>query len=122
MEDDCVFTHPKAFQYFLDSRPKYYHLYMGLIYSGHIENNRVLNGFSGGMTLYWIHSSFYDVFLGADEKDNIDRWCGKRAGQFKFLVCNPMVVRQHGGYSDHFRRIMTYEGYEQSITFYQGHP
>jgi hypothetical protein len=125
MEDDCIFTHPEAFKYFLSKKPKYYHLYMGLIYAGTInENQQVLSAFSGGMTLYYIHQTFYDIFLSADEEDHIDRWCGKQAranpGRLKFYVCDPMVVKQSGGYSDNFRSFKQYSDYEQSIRFYNG--
>lgn len=120
MEDDCLFTHPNSFKYFISQIPANYDLFMGLIYAGHIENNRVLNGFSGGLTLYSIQNHFYDIFLSADENDHIDRWCGKIAHLQNYIVCHPYVVTQSGGYSDNLRRQMTYDNYLIGKEIYKG--
>lgn len=120
MEDDCLFTHKNSFKFFLKNKPKQYDLYMGLIYAGSVEKGRVLNGFSGGLTLYSIRSGFYDTFLSADETDHLDRWCGKIAFKHQFYMCDPMVVIQSGGYSDNFQSVKNYDDYLIGKKLYTG--
>ena len=49
------------------------------------------------MTLYIVNERFYDTFLGLNEWNNLDR---ELAFKGRYVVCNPFVVTQHGGYSD----------------------
>lgn len=110
-EDDLKFTHPKAFEYYLQNRPKFhthYDLYFGMIYEGEIDNNnRLFQGFSG-MTLLTVSSRFYDFFLDIRNTNNIDRELGKFAQEKTYLVCPEFVCYQSDGFSDNKKNDATY--------------
>lgn len=116
-EDDLLFTAPGAWQYYLDNMPKEFDLYLGGIYAGQIEENRIMNGYSGH-TLLTVHERFYDFFLSANEEDHLDRWLGNFAFQKLYIVTDPFVVLQSGGFSDNKRSIQFYEEYQKSWKYY----
>ncbi len=119
MEDDCIFSAPGAFDYFLSQVPEDYDLFMGLIYHGEIRENRVINGFSGGMTLYLIHERFYDTALNnVADSSHIDRSFGEICFKHEYYVCNPFVVKQLGGYSENLKRSMSYQSYHENMEFF----
>lgn len=109
-EDDCVFSSPGAWEYYLKSIPENFDLYFGLVYEGNIKDNKVLTGvLTGCLTLYIVHERFYDVFLSMKSMNNLDRELGKYAGDFDYKVCNPMVCFQSNGFSDHKKSEATYD-------------
>lgn len=110
MEDDCIFTAPGAFDYFLSNKPSDFDIYFAMIYSGQIEEDRIINGFSG-MTLYIVNERFYDYFLSAPDNDHIDRWLGNSAFEKRYMICNLYTCFQLGGYSDNHRKKVTYDSY-----------
>lgn len=113
-EDDLIFFAPGAFKYFVDSIPNDYDLFMAVIYNGSLEPEtfRVLNGFSGGMSLYVCHERFYDFILNEVPDDcHIDRFCGDHSHRHKYYQCNPIVGHQSGGVSDNLRKVMYYDAY-----------
>lgn len=95
-EDDICFTDVGAFDFFLKNKPPDYDIYLGGIYSGFIEDDNSVDDFSG-LTLYIVKQKFYDTFLSVSDEKNIDR---ALKGLGKFIVCNPLVVMQHNGFSD----------------------
>lgn len=117
-EDDLKFTSPKSYEYFISQIPASYDLFFALIYSGTIENNRVMNGFSGGMTLYSIHSRYYEEFLNLPLDTHVDRECGLNCYNHEFYVVPEYCVTQRGGYSMNLRQSMTYEVYLQGKKLY----
>ena len=120
-EDDVCFTHPNSYQYFLDQTPDDYDLFFGLVYSGNVnEENRVMTGMSGIMTLYNINSRFYDFFLDQPNDQHIDRWFGNFCHQYKFYVVPKYCVYQLGGYSDNLKRKMWYDVYLDGKELYKG--
>lgn len=119
-EDDIKFTHPCSFKYFLSQIPESYDLMMGLIYAGTIEDNRVLNGFSGGMTLYSISSRYYQEFLDLPIDTHIDRECGLSCFNHEFYVVPEYCVIQRGGYSHQLRQVMYYDVYLDGKVLYSG--
>lgn len=119
-EDDIKFTHPNSYQYFLSQIPKSYDLFFGLIYAGEIKDNRVVNGFSGGMTLISIHSRFYDTFLSLPINAHVDREAGNLSHKYEFYLCEPQVVTQRGGYSFNLKRTMFYHEYLRGKVMYNG--
>ncbi|MEO7045094.1 MAG: hypothetical protein ABI091_07270 [Ferruginibacter sp.] len=119
MEDDCVFTAPNAFDFYMSKMPKEFDLYLGMIYGGEIKDSRILNGFSG-LTLYTVHNRFYDECLASDPNDHLDRFLGNSAFKNKYYVCDPFVCHQTGGYSDNRRENMNYQVYHDTMKFYEG--
>lgn len=95
-EDDLKFLSPTAFKNFLYFKPTDYDLYLGNIFEGQLEVDNSVRDFCG-LTLYMVHERFYDTFLAANEMNNFDR---SLAGLGKYIVCNPMVCSQYGGWSD----------------------
>lgn len=118
-EDDIKFSCAGAWKYYLSKMPKVFDLYVGLVYSGHINSeNRITKGMSGTNTLYTISSQFYDTLLATDDTKNLDRELGKDACVHNYYVCNPMVCYQMNGKSDHFNRIMNYDPFLQDKKLY----
>lgn len=122
MEDDCKFTHPNSFKYFLKNKPKDFDLYFGLIYSGEIsDENRVVNGFSGGLTFYIVHERFYDTFINCDESNHIDNKLGELAWKYKYYVVPEFcVIQPSGNYSYNHRRNMNYDEYLRDKVLFAG--
>lgn len=117
-EDDLVFTAKGAWNYFLSQIPEDYDLFCGVIYAGTVnEENRILNGMSATQTLYSVHERFYDFFLSQPDDVHIDRNFGNYAFDKKYYVCNPMCVKQSGGFSDNMRKEMRYTVYEENKNF-----
>ncbi len=106
-EDDVQFTAPGAFQYFLNTIPDDFDIYLGGIIYGTIGADEIAENFSG-TTLYIVHERFYDTFLSLPEDCHIDRALG---GKGKAIVCNPFVAIQHNGFSDNKKRFCEYEPY-----------
>ena len=116
-EDDMVFTSKKSWQYYLDNWPDDFDLYLGGIYAGRLDGNRIVDGYSGN-TLVTVHERFYDVFLKDDPTEfHQDRAMGKLCSQYKFIVTIPFVVKQMGGYSENKKQELTYEMYEKDWTY-----
>lgn len=117
MEDDCVFSSPKSFDYYINNIPDDFDIYFSMIYSGTIKGQRIVSGISG-LTLYMVHERFYDFFLTAPNDQHLDRWLGHYVDQFKFMVCDPYVCKQLGGFSDNHKRKMDYSEYEREMKFF----
>lgn len=117
LEDDCIFSSPNAFDYYISQMPEQYDLYLGMVYSAEIKNGRIMNGFSG-LTLYTVHNRFYDEFLAANPKDHLDRHLGNTAFKNKYYVCQPFVCYQSGGYSDNLMQKLDYKVYHDKMKFY----
>jgi len=95
-EDDIKFLGLGAWEYYLKNIPDDYDLYLGGVFSGIVKEDNTIEDFSG-MTLYTVHERFYDTFLALNKIDNIDRQLARKG---KYVVCNPIVVSQWGGFSD----------------------
>lgn len=103
-EDDFVGTHPDSWKYFLANKPRKYDLYLSMVYTGDVADNKV-SSFTG-MTLYSVHSSFYDTFLSADPYEHIDK---ALSGLGDYHVCHPFTFIQRNGVSGNTGK---YEAYE----------
>ncbi len=120
MEDDCVFSAPGAFDYFVSQIPDDYDLFLSMVYEGQIdENNRLIKGFSG-MTCYVLNERFYDQFLAMKEMNNIDRELGNHAWKYKYYVCNPFTSYQLDGWSENKFEERTYGHLLQNRVMYNG--
>jgi hypothetical protein len=114
-EDDIKFTTKGAWGYYLASQPENFDLYLGGIIWGNIENENLVNDFSG-TSLYTISERFYDVLLSIEPGKDFDR---QLAGKGIFKVCDPMVALQHNGYSDNRRQFIDFSKYISRYKFYQ---
>ena len=104
-EDDCIFSAPKAFDYFISQIPADYDIFLSSIYWGEIDENNVVKDFSG-FTLSIFNERFYDKFLSTFEQNHIDRQMKIHEGTYK--VCSPFVAYQQYGYSDNSGKVTDY--------------
>lgn len=100
MEDDCYFFAPGAFDYFWKHKPSDYDLYMGMVMNGRMPDGTAPD--FRGLTLYSCHSRFYPTFLSMKEANHLDSELSI-SGRGRYVVCDPMVCSQTGGYSDNKR-------------------
>lgn len=122
-EDDFVLTSPLSWQYYLENTPDDYDLYLGGLYNGELQGNRICGGYSGH-TLITVHERFYDEFLSAKNEEStgpdchLDVWLGQNySKEKKFIVCLPFVVKQLGGYSENKKAVMNYSMYEEPWSY-----
>lgn len=99
-EDDILFTSLNSYRYFVENKPEDYDVYFGGIYGGVQMPDGNWFGIAG-MTIYSVASRFYDKFLSAPDKRNIDK---ALAGMGKFVVSYPLVAKQRNGYSFHRKK------------------
>lgn len=102
-EDDLRFSSPKSLDYFCSNIPDSFDLYLGMIYSGIIQDGRVTHGFSG-LQFYLIHKKFYDVFLSCPANKHIDQWLGESCYKYEFHVCDPFICHGVSDWSDNFKK------------------
>ncbi len=102
-EDDIKFFAPGAFSHFISNTPTDFDLYLGNVFSGEVRPDQTVTDFAG-LTLYVVHQRFYDRFLTAREINNLDREMKSLGG--RYLVCDPMVCSQHGGYTDNRKKVV----------------
>lgn len=114
MEDDVRFCGEGAFDYFLESKPKEFDLYLSGIYLGEILPNNTVKSFSG-LHCYVVHSRFYDKFLNTPNDEHIDRILSN-LGEYK--VCNPFAAIQYNGFSSNTRKEENYDYLLQDKDFY----
>jgi hypothetical protein len=113
VEDDLIFTSPNSWRYFLDHKPTDYDIYLSMIYLGEIDENNIVKDFTG-LTLYVVHSRFYDTFLSVPDDDHLDRLLG---GLGRYVVCNPFVAKQSDGFSSNTGKWENYEDLLKSRRF-----
>lgn len=106
-EDDVKFFDKGAYEYFLAQMPPLdsFDIYLaGIMLSGELNpDNSVKDGYFTGFTLYIMSAKFYDTFLSIRGAGNIDAML---RGLGRYVVCDPMIVSQHGGYSDNNLKIV----------------
>jgi hypothetical protein len=104
-EDDLNFTATDAFDYYLRNVPVEFDIFLGGISFGKIRDDNTVEDFCG-LTIYIIRQNFYDLFLSVPEDKDLDR---SLAGKGKFVVCQPMIIIQHNGYSDNHKKYVDLE-------------
>ncbi|MEO8174243.1 MAG: hypothetical protein ABI581_14210 [Sediminibacterium sp.] len=104
-EDDIRCTASGAYRYFLNHTPIEYDLYLGGITWRRPGDEKRTEKFAG-LTLYRVHQRFFETFLAAGSNDHLDR---SLSGKGMFMVCDPLVAKQHPGYSDNESREVNYE-------------
>lgn len=102
-EDDLRFSHKDSLKLFGYYLPEDYDMYFGMIYTGVIQDTRIVHGFSG-LQFYCINERFYDIFLSAPDNKHLDIWLGQKCHEYKFYCCDPFICYGKSGYSDNFKR------------------
>lgn len=116
-EDDFIGTHPNSFRFFLENEPQRYDLYLSMVFMGDLDENNMVKSFTG-MTLYKVHSRFYDKFLSVDPNEHIDGALSEAGGAF--YVCNPMCFTQRDGISGNTGKWESYENLLKNKVLYYG--
>lgn len=116
-EDDVKFCFEGAYDYYIKNIPTDYDLYLASVYHGKIKDNLVAD--FAGLSLYTIHSRFYDTFLASDETIDVDIDMKDKG---KFVVCCPFAaIQQSNVFSDNVREVVNYdsrlEKYRQTHLF-----
>lgn len=113
-EDDIKFSDIGSWKYFIENIPKKFDLYLSSIYWGEIDEYNIVKDFSS-LTLYIIHSGYYDTFLNTPEIGHLDRsQCIRIPPENipqphgKFIVCNPFISYQIEGFSDNVQHETDY--------------
>lgn len=114
-EDDLKMTDKGAFDYYIANKPEKFDLWLGGIFLGVLNEQNITNEFTG-MTLYTVHSSFYDTFLATPANMHIDH---SLAYKGLYFVCNPFVAIQHNNYSDNVKAHQNYDHLFQSRNLYK---
>lgn len=116
-EDDIQFTHPNSWNYFLSQMPEDYDIFLSMIYLGWPDENGVVKDFTG-LTLYSVHSRYYETFLSVPEDEHLDRALSQTKG--KFVVCNPFVAIQYNGWSSNTGKMEVYDNLLSGRELYLG--
>ena len=125
LEDDVVFLNDKSREYFeeqYNNLPSDWLIYLGGSYSYRIENDL------GGLLKIKDYRTFnsvvikkeaYDYFLSHDHKKvpHIDHWVSNCTGLA--YLCNPMVVKETGGYSYNKREVVDYSHFLKGKKLYE---
>jgi len=112
-EQDLTFTCPTSWEYFLKNKPEKYSLYLWGSYIVPISNNKVC-----GLQLYFIDSSFYDVFLSAPDNVHIDTYMDELKGDYRY--CYPFPALQRPGFSANNKAICDYNKILSEKDIYKG--
>jgi len=115
-EDDVLFVHPNSYKYFLENIPQDFDIYLGGIYTGHIELDNSVKSFTG-FHLYIVHERFYETFLSTNPDAHIDI---SLANLGKYIVCNPMVAIQRNGFSSNTGKNENYDFLLTNKSLYKG--
>lgn len=104
-EDDVKFTHPNSWNYFLENKPKYFDIYLSMVYLGQPDANGIVKDFTG-LTLYIVAKRFYETFLSTPEDEHLDV---ALAGLGTFVVCDPFIAIQYNGWSSNTGKLEEYD-------------
>ncbi len=103
-EDDFALTCPTSWGRFLDTTPKDFDIFMGCVFDAQLNSeNRIMFGYCGN-TILRVHERFYEAFLNMKVDNNLDREIGRFAHKYKYIVANPFIATQLGGYSFHQKK------------------
>ncbi len=115
-EDDFVGTHENSFKFFLSQKPEQYDLYLSQVYLGELDDKNMVKSFTG-MTMYFVHSRFYETFLSTDPEEHIDRALG---GLGDYHVCVPFPFIQRNGFSSNTGKNEVYDTLLQGRKLFGG--
>jgi hypothetical protein len=115
LEDDVRFTSIGSYQEFMSRislLPPDWNMFLSGVYDGHIipldDKVARVKEFSG-LHCYIVHKRFYEDFLDADPRINIDKaLSGKAFANHTCYLAYPMVAMQYDGFSDNVNRQTNY--------------
>lgn len=116
-EDDFCFTNKGAWDYFLESIPNQFDVFLSHLYYGKWDENGKVKGPFSALTLYCVNEKFYDKFLLINEKEHIDLAMNK-AWRHDIKVCLPMVCKQMAGWSDNEKEFRDWSSKEKDKPFF----
>jgi hypothetical protein len=90
-EDDCHFTHPRGWEYFLENKPEIYDLYLGGNYALPLSNRKII-----GFHCYILHARAYDKYLSVPDNVHIDT---AMEDILNWTACYPFAAVQRRGFS-----------------------
>lgn len=99
-EQDCHFTSPNSWKYFMEKKPKEFDLYLACTY-GNLQSKLVC-----GFHLYIISEKFYDKFLSVPHDVHIDTEMHNLKGSYHF--CYPFIAIQRAGFSINHGAVVDY--------------
>jgi hypothetical protein len=114
-EDDLLWYDKGAWKYYLDKMPEDYDIYLSSYYSGKANENNIIQSFSG-LTLYSVHSRYFDKYLAIPEHMHIDTGISLIGG--KFVVCDKFVTKQMKSFSEQRGRIADDSGRHKGKPIY----
>lgn len=118
-EQDLHFTHPKAWQYFLENKPVDYDIYLACSYVKDLDKlTGGLKFLICGFHLYIINEKYYDKFLSVNDNEHIDTAVGNMKDNFVF--CYPFPALQRSGYSANNMADVNYNITLQEEDIYKG--
>ena len=115
-EDDIKFSHPNSYRYFLEKKPKYFDIYLSMVFLGYPDENGCVKDFTG-LTMYIVKRRFYDTFLSVTDDEHLDKGL---AGLGKYIVCDPFVASQYNGISSNTGKMEVYDDLLANREFYRG--
>lgn len=110
-EQDCTFTSPNSWKYFIENKPNSFDLYLSCTY-GSLEHKMVC-----GFHLYIISEKFYDRFLSVPDKTHIDTEMDKLKGDYHF--CYPFIAIQKSGWSANNMAVVNYNAILKEEDYYR---
>lgn len=110
-EDDFKSTHQDSFRFFLSKKPEFYDIYLGGIFLGDLDECDKVKSFTG-LTMYFVHSRYFETFISIPGIDHIDHELSKEGGEF--IVCNPFPFTQYSGISSNTGK---FEDYNELFKF-----
>lgn len=120
IEDDTTFTHPNSFKYYLSQITENYDIFWAMYFVGGNDENFKINSTCSGMTLFTVHSRFYDFFLNMNPDIHIDRYLTSLHEHFVFKVCPLIPVSQSGSRSDNNMMTCDYSPLLEGREVYKG--
>lgn len=115
-EDDVVGTHENSWDYFLSQIPKSFDLFLSMVYLGQPDGNNRVKEFTG-LTLYIVHSRFYETFLNTNPNEHLDR---SLDGLGEYIVCSPFTFIQRNGVSANTGKHEEYDSLLANRKLYDG--
>jgi len=110
-EDDIKFTSFGSYQYFIDTIPESFDIYLGVSYSFSYENyykDGIVRGYFDSLTLYAIHKRFFDDFLALPENIHLDIAVSNLINEKEIRIAQPFVCTQLDGYSFNAKKVREY--------------
>lgn len=119
-EDDIVFNHSESWKYYLSQIPEDFDCFWSMQFTGSYDDNFRINSVGSGMTLFTVHSRFYDFILNMNPDCHFDRYLTSLHEQFVFKVCPLIPCTQSGSKSDNNLMTCSYDEFLKDRPLFKG--